>query len=267
MSSGFIRTSHEDDIYHVVIARAPKRNALTIDMIDELGAAVRAADLHPGVRAVILSGDGAMFSAGIDVSSLMAGRVEAGDMNLGRWLRRMAERMQDALNTIENTELPVIAALHGQVIGLGLELALACDLRVCGEGCTLSMPEARMGLVADVGGTTRLSRLVDPGRAKDMLMTARTVGADEALLWGLVNRVAPEGAHLQVALELARQIAQNAPLAVGMAKLIVDQGDGAAKATQLAIERWAQSLLISTDDVAEAMTAFMEKRPAEFKGK
>jgi len=267
MSDPLIQCRIEDTIYHVTLNRPEKRNAINLDMVEELGRVMRDADKHPELRAIILSGEGPLFSAGVDVMSLVSGRAEAGDVNPGRWLRRVADRLQDALYVMESTELPVICALHGHAIGLGLEVALACDLRVCTETCKLSIPEARLGLVADVGGTTRLSRTVGPSRAKDMLMTARPLDANEALDWGLVNRVVADGQHIAGAVELAQQIAQNAPLAVGMAKLIIDQGDGTAKHTQLALERWAQSLLITTEDVSEAMSAFLEKRPGEFKGK
>ena len=139
--------------------------------------------------------------------------------------------MQRALNALEATEVPVIGALHGQAMGLGLELALAFDLRVASEDCQLSIPEARVGLVADVGGTTRLARTIGPSRAKDMLLTARGDRRQEALGWGLVNRVVPAAELLPAAIALAGDIMKNAPLAVGLAKLIVDQGDGLPKLT------------------------------------
>lgn len=267
MSEPHVLTRIDGNVYHVILNRPEKRNALTIELVDELARAVRAADLQPAVRAVVVSANGPVFSAGVDVMSLAQSRAEAAERNAGRWLRRLAGDLQHSLNDIESTELPVIGALHGRVIGLGLELALCFDFRVAGEDCQLSIPEARLGLVADVGGTTRLCRTVGPTRAKDLLMTCRSIAADEALQWGLVNRVAPADQVVSAAVELAGQIAGNAPLAVGMAKLIVDQGDGLDKQTQLALERWAQSQLITSDDVTEAMTAFMEKRPAEFKGR
>lgn len=266
MAHPHVKSRVEDNILVVSIARPEKRNALTPDMVDALSAAIRAADNDPKVRAVVVHGEGPVFSAGIDLASL-GGAMGDADINPARALRKLATRLQDALNNIEALELPVIGALHGQVIGLGLEVALAFDLRVASSDCQLSIPEARVGLVADVGGTTRLARCVGPSRAKDMLLTARSVPADEALSWGLVNRVVPATEVLPAALALAQQIAQNAPLAVGLAKLIVDQGDGLPKHTQMAIERWAQSQLIDTADVAEAVQAFMEKRPPKFRGK
>jgi enoyl-CoA hydratase/carnithine racemase len=267
MSHDNVLTRVDGEIYHVILNRPEKRNALTPEMVITLGEAVCRVDDHPGVRAVIVSSSGPVFSAGIDLMALAQAKAQAEGANAARWLRRMADRLQYALHQIESTELPVIGALHGQVIGLGLEVALSFDLRVCAKSCLLSIPEARFGLVADVGGTTRLSRLVGASRAKDLLMTARSIGADEALQWGLVNRVVPDDAVMTEAVELARRIAANAPLAVGLAKLIVDQGDGVEKYTQLAIERWAQSQLITTEDVMEAAGAFVEKRVPSFKGR
>jgi enoyl-CoA hydratase/carnithine racemase len=267
MTAEHITSRVEDGILLVAIDRPKKRNALTPEMIDALAAAVRQADDHPEVRAVVVHAEGPVFSAGIDIGALAESLGASMGLNPARHLRRLADRLQTALNIIEATEVPVIGALQGGVMGLGLELALAFDLRVASEECQLSIPEARVGLIADVGGTTRLSRTVGPSRAKDLLLTARSIAADEALSWGLVNRVVPNGNQLHAALTLAREIAANAPLAVGLAKLIVDQGDGLPKHVQMAIERWAQSQLISTDDVREAMHAFLEKRPPKFTGK
>jgi enoyl-CoA hydratase/carnithine racemase len=267
MSDQTIKTRVEDHILFVAIDRPEKRNALTPAMLYAISTAVRGADDNPDVRAIIVHGEGPMFSAGIDIAALGAIMGTSGSRNPARWIRRLADELQQALNTIEATELPVIGALHGGVMGLGLELALSFDLRVASHDCQLSIPEARVGLVADVGGTTRLSRTVGPSRAKDMLMTARSVPAEEALSWGLVNRVVPAAELLPSAVALATDILRNAPLAVGLAKLIVDQGDGVSKATQMAIERWAQSQLISTDDCAEAFHSFVEKRPPKFQGK
>ena len=267
MESPHISTIIQENLLVVSLMRPEKRNALTFEMVLALGEAVAEADRHPDVRAVLVRADGPVFSAGIDIGSLIQMRADAGETNAARWLRRGADRLQYALHLIESTEVPVIGALHGQVIGLGLEVALSFDLRVCTADCLFSIPESRMGLVADVGGTTRLCRVVGPSRAKDLLMTARAIGAEEALQWGLVNRIAGDGDALGAAIALANQIAANAPLAVGMAKRIVDQGAGLDMHSQMAIERWAQSQLITTEDVTEAASSFFEKRAPEFKGR
>jgi enoyl-CoA hydratase/carnithine racemase len=267
MSDPLIQSRVEGPLLFVAINRPQKRNALTPQMLEDLAAAVRGADDHPGVRAVIVSGEGPIFSAGIDIGSLAEVQGAGDALDVGRRTRRFAERLQQALFVIEATEVPVIGALQGQVVGMGLELALSFDLRVAAADLTMSIPEARLGLVADVGGTTRLSRTVGPSRAKDLLLTARSIDANEAMQWGLVNRVVPASELLAAATELGKQIARNAPLAVGMAKLIVDQGDGLDKHSQMAIERWAQSQLLSTEDFREAVQAFLQKRPASFKGR
>ncbi|MBI2434805.1 MAG: enoyl-CoA hydratase/isomerase family protein [Candidatus Hydrogenedentes bacterium] len=267
MTDAFIQTRTEDRIFFITLDRAAKRNAINLEMLEQLSSAMHEVDAHPELRAVIVQAAGPIFSAGVDIMALAALRAEAGTQNASRWLRRLAGRMQQLLDNIEATEVPVIAALHGKVMGLGLELALACDLRVAADDVALSIPEARLGLVADVGGTTRLSRIIGPARAKDMLMTCRDVGAEEALQWGLLNRVAPASQLQEAAVSLAQEIARNAPLAVGLAKRIIDQGDGLDKHSQMALERWAQSQLIATEDVGEAMASFFEKRPPEFKGR
>ncbi len=265
--ASLIETRIDETLCFITINRSEKRNALTPEMVFELSDAVRRVDQHPQVRAIIVSGAGPVFSAGIDLMALGQARAAAEEQNPARWLRRLADRLQDALYSIEATELPIIGALQGKVIGLGLEVALCFDLRVAAEACHFSIPETRLGLVADVGGTTRLSRVIGPSRAKDMLMTARSVDAQEALQWGLVNRVVPDANLMESATALAQEIAANAPLAVGMAKLIIDEGDGLDKHTQMVLERWAQSQLITSEDLTEAVAAFMEKRPPQFKGK
>ena len=265
--SAHITTHLEDTLYFVTLNRPEKRNALTLDMLEDVAEAIVKSDEHPHVRAIIVRAEGPVFSAGIDLMALAGAKAASGEQNPARWARRLAERLQNAMNLIEATELPIIGALHGQVLGLGLELALAFDLRVATESCQFRMPEVGLGIVADVGGTTRLSRIVGPSRAKDMLMTGRSVDAQEAFQWGLVNRVVAEEELHEAAVALAQEIAANAPLAVGLFKRIIDQGDGLGKSTQMALERWAQSQLLTTEDVGEALTAFLQKRKPSFRGK
>lgn len=267
MSNALVLTEKQGNIYKITLNRPDKRNALTMDMMQQIAAAFREVDKHPEVRAVIVDGNGPIFSAGIDVMGLAMAKAEAGDQNPARWLRTLARELQEWTTLIEEVEVPVIGALHGKCYGLGLELALCFDFRVVSPDIEISLPETKLGLIADVGGTTRLTKLIGPSRAKDMLMTARTVGAEEALQWGLVNRIATEGTVQEAATALANDIAKNAPLAVGLAKLVVNQGDGLDKHTQLAMERMAQSLLVTSEDMMEAMSAFMEKRPPVFKGR
>lgn len=266
MGEPLILTRQDGPLHYVTLNRVDKRNALTMEMMEAIADGVREADQHPAVRAVIVHANGPVFSAGIDVMALATMRASAGDLNAGRWLRRFAETLQHTLNRIEQTEVPVIGALHGKVMGMGLELACAFDFRVGDPAVQLSLPETRLGLIADVGGITRLTKLVGPSHTKDLLMTARTLQASEALQWGLLNRVSEPDSALAMAEALGHQIAENAPLAVGLAKLIVDQGDGLDRYTHMFLERLAQSQLIATEDLGEGLSAFLEKRPAQWKG-
>lgn len=267
MSHPHVQSRLDGNLLYVGLNRPEKRNALTPEMLDAVSAAVQSVDEHPEIRAVIVHAEGPVFSAGIDITSLAGVFSGKSKLDPGRQLRRLATRMQGALNALEATEVPIIGALQGQVIGLGLELALSFDLRIATTDCQLSIPEARMGMVADVGGTTRLTKIVGVSRAKDLLMTARTIDAQEAHAWGLVNRLVPAEELMSAAVELAAQITRNAPLAVGLAKRIVDQGSGLPAESQMALERWAQSQLIDTEDLREAARAFMEKRPPDFQGR
>src|SRR6516225_4063937 len=199
------------------------------------------------VRAVILYGEGEVFSAGIDFKSLTRDMGASGGPDLARF-RHFVGESQAALNRLESIEKPVIGAIHGYAGGLGLEIALACDARIVAKGTRLGMPEVRVGLVPDVGGTARLARTVGYPRAKELIMTARLVDADEAERIGLVNRVVVPGSHIAAAEELAREMARNAPVAVGLAKRIIDRGYSLDKMTFMELEMLAQSSLLMTED-------------------
>jgi enoyl-CoA hydratase/carnithine racemase len=261
--STLITSRREGALLYVGMNRPEKRNALHREMLVELVDAIAAAERTPDVRAVILYGEGAVFSAGVDFG-MLAGDVQ-GEAPLP--FRTLVGDMQAALARIEAIEKPVIAAMHRYVPGLGLELALACDLRIATADCELGLPEVRVGLVPDVGGTTRLVRTVGYARAKELVMTGRMIRAEEALAIGLVHNVVPPGEHLAAAAKLGEQIAANAPLAVGLAKRLVDLGANVDKQTFLAMELLAQSILLRTEDAREGARALAERRPPRFTGR
>src|SRR5229473_4978160 len=223
MAENVLKIRIEGELAYIGLNRPDKRNAINQAMLREIPLAIDQVD-RPDVRAIIIYGEGQAFSAGIDFTSLAndtgAQGGHGGGPDMQRFRRFVAES-QASLNRIETVEKPVIGALHGFVGGLGLELALACDARIAASNSRLGMPEVRIGLVPDVGGTTRLTRTVGYANAKELIMTARMIGPEDALRIGLVNRVVGEGAHLSAAEELAREIARNAPLAVGLAKKII----------------------------------------------
>ena len=259
----------EGEIAYLALNRPDKRNAINNDILRAIPEVLVEAD-RPEVRAIILYGEGAVFSAGIDFTSLAADTGSQGGAGGGPDLvrfRRFVHASQASLDALERIEKPVIGALHGYVGGLGLELALACDARIAAAGTRLGMPETRIGLVPDVGGTTRLTRTVGYAMAKELIMTARMIDADEAARIGLVNRVVTAGTQMAAAEELAREIARNAPLAVGLAKRIIDIGQSVDKSTFMDLESLAQSSLFQTEDFREGATALAQRRDPKFKGR
>jgi len=258
-----VTSRREGPLLWVGLNRPEKRNAIHRELLLTLVDAIAAAEREPEVRAVIVYGEGPVFSAGVDFG-MLAGDVQ-GEQALP--FRTLIGDMQAALSRIEAIEKPVIGALHRYVPGLGLELALAFDLRVATADCELGLPEVRVGLVPDVGGTTRLVRTVGYARAKELILTGRMIRADEALAMGLVNQVVPAGEHLAAARRLAEEVAANAPLAVGLAKRLVDLGSNVDKQTFLAMELLAQSVLLRTEDAREGARALAERRPPRFTGR
>jgi len=259
----------EGEIAYLALNRPEKRNAINNDVLEALPEMLAQADRRE-VRAIILYGEGAVFSAGIDFTSLSsdtgAQSGSGGGPDLTRF-RRFVHNSQSSLDALERIEKPVIGALHGYAGGLGLELALACDARIAATGTKMGMPEVRLGLVPDVGGTTRLTRTVGYAMAKELIMTARMIDADEAARIGLVNRVVAQGTQIAAAEELAREIARNAPLAVGLAKRIIDIGHNVDKGTFMDIEALAQSSLFQTEDFREGAAAIAQRRYPKFKGR
>jgi len=261
--SELIITQQRESTFEIVLNRPEKRNAISAEMFRQFDAAVTRANRTPGLRAVIIRGEGESFSAGIDVSALL-GLAESHGPHWQQRMRAITDEFQGVLNRLERLELPTIALLHGHCLGLALELALACDLRLAAEGTALGLPETLLGIIPDVGGTTRLTRLVGPARAKELIFTGRRIDAAQAERWGIVNGVVP-GAELVAAGDaLAAEIAAAAPLAVGMAKRVID---GLADIDRgLMLEGWAQSQLFSTQDFMEGAQAFMTRRRAEWRG-
>lgn len=257
------RSRPADGVLHVTIDRPEKRNAIDRAMLARLAEVMQEAGADPAVRAVVLSGTGPVFSAGVDLA-MLAGDVGGDEATP---FRARVAGMQAALTAIERLEKPVIAALHGHAVGLALELALACDARVAAADARLGLPEVRLGLVPDVGGTTRLVRVVGAARAKELILTGRLVDAERALAIGLVNEVVAPGEHVPGAMALAREMAAGAPLAVGLAKRLVDLVAESDKQSAMEIEVIVQSVLKSTADVREGAAAMRERRPPRFAGR
>ncbi len=262
--SELVITHQRDTTFEIVLNRPEKRNAINAEMFRQFDAAVTEANRTPGLRAVLIRGEGESFSAGIDVSTLL-GLAESHGPHWQQRMRSITDEFQGVLNRLERLELPTIALLHGHCLGLALELALACDLRLAAEGTALGLPETLLGIIPDVGGTTRLTRLVGPARAKELIFTGRRMDAAQAERWGIINGVVPRAELAAAGDALAAEIAAAAPLAVGMAKRVID---GLADMDRgLMLEGWAQSQLFGTQDFLEGAQAFMTRRRAEWQGR
>lgn len=259
-----ILAQQHDAVLEITMNRPDKRNAINAEMFRQFDAAVVQANRTPGLRAVVIKGAGPHFSAGIDVTNLL-GLAESHGPHWQQRMRAITDEFQGVLTRLERLELPTIALLHGVCLGLAFELALACDIRLAAEGALLGLPETRLGIIPDVGGTTRLTRLVGPARAKELIFTGRQIDAATAEAWGIVNYVvAAEGLSARSE-ALIGEIQLAAPLAVGMAKRVID---GLADIDRgLMLEAWAQSQLFSTEDFLEGAQSFMMRRPPSFKGR
>ena len=262
--SNLVQTQQRDDIFEIALNRPEKRNAINLEMLQGLDTAVQEANRAADIRAVIIRGEGKVFSAGIDVSAFLDLANEFGPHWQSRTLS-ITEMFQAVLTRLERLAVPTIALLHGHCLGLAMELALACDFRIAAAGTKMGLPETRLGLIPDVGGTTRLVRLVGPSRAKELIFTGRQMDMDTAVAWGIVNYVVPAEELTAKAEALIAEIRQAAPLSVGLAKRVIDGLDDIDRG--LMLEAWAQAQLFSSEDFMEGIQSFMMKRPPQWRGK
>ncbi len=245
---GVLNVTLEDGVGHLELNRPEVRNAINLELIHALHAALDAWAPRDDVRAVVLSGAGGKaFAGGADISELRERTHKEAFFGLNQAL----------FQKVEDFPRPVIAALDGYALGGGLELALAADLRVASKAAKVGLPEVTLGIYPGAGGTWRLPRLVGLGRAKELVFTGRIVDAAEAAQWGLFEQLVEADARA-AAFALAKQIAANSPLAVQVAKVSLNalaRGDSVQW-----VERLGQALLFDSAEKRERMTAFLEKR-------
>jgi enoyl-CoA hydratase/carnithine racemase len=260
MSSEFVRLEVADGVGTIRLDR-PKMNAISFQVQDELLAAAAEATERDDVRAVVVWGGEKVFAAGNDVKEMSeksyVDMVDRGD------------RLQAPITAIARIPKPVIAAVNGYALGGGCELALAADLRFAAEDAVLGQPEVLLGIIPGAGGTQRLSRLVGPSVAKELMYTGRFVKADEALRIGLVDRVFPAEQVYGAAVAFAMKFRNAAPYALRAIKECVDRGLETDIDTGLAIERQQFAAVFATEDRAIGMRSFIENGPgkAEFEGR
>jgi 2-oxoglutaroyl-CoA hydrolase len=231
-----------------------KFNRVSMDARDELRSVFERLDRDDAVRFVVLAGAGDAFTAGGDIP---------GFLQRSAW---EVSRLADNIGAPERCSKPVIAALHGYCFGVGLELALACDFRIAADDLQLAFPEVTIGMIPGSGGTQRLARLVGLGRAKDIVMRGRRVAADEALALGIVTEVVPTADLGDAVGRVIDDLGRLSPLALAMAKRVLNQAYEGPLAQGLELEGLAYGLLQQTHDFREGVEAFTEKRTPEFRG-
>lgn len=249
----------EGNVAVITVNRPDKRNALNKDVRLELRAILEEVKADPRIKVLVVTGVGdKAFIAGSDIGQLK-------EMNPLDYAQYSATLGQQLYTDFENLDIPVIAMINGFALGAGLELALACDIRIAAEGAKLGLPEILLGIIPGGGGTQRLSRLVGAGRAKEMIYTGDLIAAAEAERIGLVNRVVPASELRSTVMALAQKIASRSKVAMKLAKKAINKGAGCTLEQGLDYESALQCLAFTSEDHTEGLGAFLEKRPPQFK--
>ena len=255
-----IITQQAGPSFIVTLNRPHRRNAVDLMMMEEIIAAARQAEADPTVRALIITGGKDYFSAGADLNDALAIKTPAAGADyFGRWHRLNA--------TLEKLAKPVIAAIEGFCMTGGCEMALACDIRVAGEGASFALTSSRIGTVPAADGTQRLPRIVGIGKALELMFSAETIDAAEAYRVGLVNRLVPAGRALEEACTMAAVYEKRAPVSHALIKRAVRQGMQMDLDSGVEFETLAVTTIYGTEDKDEGISAFLEKREASFKGR
>jgi 2-oxoglutaroyl-CoA hydrolase len=248
------KVSREGVVATITLDVPGKLNRVSMAARDQLSAVFAELDVDEATRFVVLTGAGGQFTAGGDI----AGFMERSPWNVSQLARNVAAP--------ERCSKPVIARLEGWVLGIGLELALACDFRIAADDVRLGLPEVTIGMIPGSGGTQRLARMVGIGRAKDLVMRGRRIDADEALALGLVTLVVPKDELDGAVGSLVEELSAHSPLALAMAKRVLDAAYDGPLHLGLEVEGLAYGLLRQTHDFREGVEAFGEKREPEFTG-
>jgi enoyl-CoA hydratase/carnithine racemase len=256
-----VLTEDRGAVRHVVLNRPEKRNAFNDELVLGLRDALLAAAEDDAVQCVVLRGEGPLFSSGMDVNFLAALAGEPGRLRVSR------RPIIETWNLLEEMPKPTIAQIHGACIGGAMELALAADLRVMAADAVIGLVETRVGLVPDVGGSSRLPSVIGLGRAKEMIMASKLIDGTEAERIGLVNRVAPADALDAATDQLVGELLACAPRAVAYAKRLLDSVAKPNLSATLELEVAAQELCARSEDFGEGTRAFAEKRQPEFSGR
>jgi len=250
----------KENIGVLTINRPQRMNAISNELTSELKKFLDEIENDDELRVLVITGAGdKAFVAGADINELVDRDALIG--------RRVSRQRQEIFSRIENLHVPAIAAINGYALGGGLELALACSIRVCSDKAQFGAPEVKLGIIPGDGGTQRLPRLVGLGRAMEMILTGDFIDAEEAYRIGLVNKIVPHEELMEKAMELAKKIASRPPLAVRYAKETVNRSLEGSTVSGFALESFLHALSCTTEDKKEGVSAFLEKRKGKFKGR
>jgi enoyl-CoA hydratase len=255
--SELVLVEREEPIAVVLLNRPRQLNALSDELMDELVSALQHLDRDEAIRCIVLGGSERAFAAGADIAELAA--TSAIELYYARRIERW--------DTIRGLWTPLVAGVSGYCLGGGCELAMACDLIVASETARFGQPETSLGIIPGAGGTQRLTRAVGKAKAMDVILSGRFLTADEALAAGLVARVVAREALLDEASAVAREIAAKGPVATRLAKEAVDRAYESTLQLGLEYERRALNLAFASEDAKEGLSAFMEKRKPDFRGR
>lgn len=271
-----IRIDRRGSVAEVVLDTPERLNAMSIKFFHEIKAAFEELDSDPQVRSVVVWAEGRIFTAGLDLKEAATGVLGGaaggnGDVRSAAArnysLYRTIKELQACFTAIAECRKPVIAAVHGKCIGGGVDLATACDIRLCSADASFSIYETKIAIVADVGTLQRITPIVGKGMAREMAMTGRFIGAERALACGLVNEVhADKDALLAGARAMADEIAANSPMAVQGVKAVLAFSEEHSVAEGLEYVAQWNSSFVQSNDVTEAVNAFIEKRQPSFRG-
>ena len=252
------KLEEKDGIGVFTMNRPEKMNAMDQEAWEDIEKFVDYYEKADHLKVAIITGAGEKaFIAGADISMLFSRTP----------VTSLYGKTNDALNRIEECNKPVIAAINGYAFGGGLEVALACDIRIISENAMVGMPETGLGFMPAAGGTQRLTRLVGTAMAKDMIMTGRRLNAQEALQWGIASRLLPQEKLMEEAMKIAKTLAERAPISLMLAKRTINGAFDMDTKRGVMMENLAASLLCGTEDMKEGTAAFLEKRQPKFQGK
>ncbi len=270
-SSDVLEIESEGHVATLWLNRPEARNAMGAAFFSDLGPAMATLNADREVRAVVIAARGPHFSVGLDLkamgSTLSGGGAPLSNASRATRTRLDVLRLQESVNAVASCPKPVIAAVHGYCIGGGVDLISACDIRLASADAVFSVREAKVAIVADLGSLQRLPRIIGAGHVAELAFTGKDITAERAHAIGLVNDVAPDAAAVVAAARaLALEIAANSPLAVEGTKAVLQAGDGRTVAEGLEYVATWNAGMLGSDDLTEAMLAFLEKRPPKFTG-